>query len=100
MRGKKAKDYIFVGKMAFDLHPLLEKDISPRPGLWYVVAAGEEDDDGGAAPEPRVGAAAVQMEETGRVLLYAGANPEKAFSDVHILKIDSGSFIPSIDART
>ena len=69
--------------MAFDLHPILDKYASPRPGLWYAVAP-----DG--APAARVGATAIQARDVGSVLLCAGAAPEGAFSDLHQLKIDSG----------
>ena len=70
-------------EMAFDLHPILDKDASPRPALWYAVAP-----DG--APAARVGATAIQARDEGSVLLCAGAAPEGAFSDLHQLKIDSG----------
>ena len=69
--------------MAFDLHPILDKDVSPRPGLWYAVAP-----DG--APAARVGATAIQARDVGSAFLCAGAAPEGAFSDLHELKIDSG----------
>ena len=69
--------------MAFDLHPILDKDVSPRPGLWYAVAPDD-------APAARVGATAIRAMEVGSVLLCAGAAPERAFSDLHELKIDSG----------
>ena len=72
--------------MAFELHPILEADVSPRKGLWYVVA-----DERGAAPAGRVGAAALQLAEEGRALLCGGASPtEGALSDLYLLKINSG----------
>ena len=70
--------------MAFELHPVLEKDVSPRPGIWYAV-------EGGAAPPvARVGASALRTREVGCALLCAGASPEEPFSDLHRLKIHSG----------
>lgn len=74
--------------MAFELHPIIDKDVSPRPGLWYAVAT-----ESGAAPAARVGATAIQAREAGCVLMCAGAAPDKGvFSDLHKLKIDSGAF--------
>ena len=70
--------------MSFDLHPILDADVSPRPGIWYAVAPE------GAAPAARVGAAAVQAREIGTVYLCAGATPDDLFSDLHELKVGSG----------
>ena len=70
--------------MSFDLHPILDADVSPRTGIWYAVAPE------GAAPAARVGAAAVQAREIGTVYLCAGATPDDLFSDLHELKVGSG----------
>ena len=70
--------------MDFELHPILENDVSPRPGLWYAVACEK------GCPAARVGSAAVRTREVGCALLCAGASPEETFSDLHRLKIDSG----------
>jgi hypothetical protein len=59
--------------------------VSPRPGLWYAVASEK------SCPAARVGSAAVRTREVGCALLCAGASPEETFSDLHRLKIDSGS---------
>ena len=71
--------------MAFDLHPILDRDVSPRPGIWYAVAP-----EGSGAPTARVGATAIQAREAGSVFLCAGAAPEGPFSDLHELKFDRG----------
>ena len=73
--------------MSFDLHPILDADVSPRPGIWYAVAPE------GAAPAARVGAAAVQAREIGTVYLCAGATPDDLFSDLHELKVGSSKSI-------
>lgn len=72
--------------MAFDLHPILDKDVSPRPGLWYAVAPE-------SAPAARVGATAIQAREAGAAFLCAGATPEGPFSDLYELKIGSGELL-------
>lgn len=69
--------------MAFDLHPILDKGVSPRPGLWYAVAPEK-------APAARVGATAIQSRESGAAFLSAGATLDGSFSDLHELKISSG----------
>lgn len=71
--------------MAFDLHPILDKDVSPRPGLWYAVAPQD-------APPARVGATAIQSRDVGAAFLCAGATLEGSFSDLHELKISTGEF--------
>lgn len=84
-----------------ELHPILESDVCPNNGLWYVVSAV------GESPSMRVGQTATFVKGTdgknGQVVVIGGANPDGAFAETFILDLQTFSWdrldIPGLKAR-
>lgn len=80
--------------MAFDLHPILDAGQLPKQGLWYAVAPEQSRE---TLPKAKVGSCASFDSfgggaETGRVLISAGATPDRAFPELHQLVVSNGKF--------
>lgn len=78
--------------MAINLHPILEADQVPKPGLWYALAPDQDED---STPKANIGCCAnfeqfVGGAKGGRVLLSCGSDPESVFSELYQFNFGKG----------
>ena len=73
-----------------ELHPILDRETRPNPGMWYVMSIL------GDAPSVRVGHTASFIPDpnggNGKVYIIGGANPSGPFSDIHVLDLETFSW--------
>lgn len=71
-----------------ELHPILETDTFPNPGLWYVLSGY------GEYPSMRVGESCSYIPgksegDNGRLYIIGGANPSGPFCDTYVLDLNT-----------
>ena len=84
-----------------ELHPILESQVCPNPGLWYVLSAL------GECPGVRVGHTCTYLPGPegghGRVVVIGGANPNGPFAETYVLDLATFSWdrwdIPGLRPR-
>ena len=73
-----------------ELHPYLEKNLAPNPGLWYVLSAR------GDCPNLRVGHTCNYVPGPdgygGKIYVVGGANPDGSFGETYVLDLNSMSW--------
>lgn len=74
-----------------EIHPIIEKDVCPSAGFWYVVSAV------GECPTMRVGHTctfikSVNEGDNGKLYIIGGANPSGSFCDTFTLDLNTLSW--------
>ena len=61
-----------------ELHPILESNDCPQPGLWYVISSPD-------APSPRVGQSCVfhHSEKCYQCIIVGGADPSTTYGEAY-----------------